>query len=56
MKRITIDIAMDRNGTDAHLLARPDNATGNLAAVSDQDLLKLSDFRFHLLQNQTSNV
>ena len=45
VKRIAIDVAMDRDGTNAHLLAGPDNTAGNLAAVGDQYLLELPDFR-----------
>src|SRR5258707_2338826 len=49
MQRIAIDITVDRHGANAHFLARPDNATGNLAAVRDQDLFELSNFRRHLV-------
>jgi hypothetical protein len=35
MERITIDVAMNRDRLDAHFFARPDNATGDLAAVGD---------------------
>jgi hypothetical protein len=33
---------------DAHLLARPDDATGNLATVGDQDLLEFARIRSHI--------
>ena len=49
MKRIAIDVAMDGDRADAHLFARPNNTTGNLAAIGDQYLLELSNFRRHLL-------
>jgi hypothetical protein len=48
MKRIAIDVAVNGDGAYAHLFARPNNATGNLTAISDQYFLKLSDFRLHL--------
>ena len=44
MQRIAIDVAVNRDGRNAHLLAGPDNTAGNLAAVGDQDLLELCEF------------
>jgi hypothetical protein len=40
MQRIAIDVAVPSNGADAHLFTRPDDAAGNLAAISDEDLAK----------------
>ena len=37
MKRIAVDFAVHRDRANAHLFARPDNATGNLAAIGDQN-------------------
>jgi hypothetical protein len=42
VQRIAIDIAVHRDGTNAHLFASPDNPAGNLAAISDQNLAKWS--------------
>ena len=47
VKRIPIDITVDSDRSDTHFLARPNNPAGNLAAISDQDLLKLSRAGFH---------
>ena len=47
VKRIPIDITVDSDRSDTHFLARPNNPAGNLAAISDQDLLKLSRAGVH---------
>src|SRR5439155_13754121 len=47
VKRIPIDITVDRDRSDTHFLARPNKPAGNLAAISDQDLLKLSRAGVH---------
>ena len=36
--RVAIGVGIDRNGLDAHLARRLDDAAGDLAAVGDQDL------------------
>jgi hypothetical protein len=38
---------MHGDGLDAHLFAGPDNATGNLAAICDQDLLEFARIKSH---------
>src|SRR5262245_66146677 len=40
VQRIAIDIAVHRDRADAHLFTRPDDATGNLAAVGDENFPK----------------
>ena len=47
VQRIAIDVAVNSNRLDAHLFAGPDNATGNLAAIGDQDLLELARIKRH---------
>jgi len=47
VQRITIDVAVHGDGLDAHLFAGPDNATRNLAAICDQDLLELARIKSH---------
>src|SRR4029434_1790421 len=54
MKGIAIYVAVDRDGTNAHLFASPDYTAGNFAAVGDQYLLELSNFRRHLLSKVES--
>jgi len=49
VKRISINVAVHRDRLDAHLFARPNYATGNLAAVGDQDFFKLSRVESHSL-------
>jgi hypothetical protein len=47
MQRIAIDVTVNGDRLDAHLLAGPDDATGNLAAIGDQNLLKLARIKSH---------
>src|SRR5262249_24817210 len=47
VQRIAIDVAVNSDCLDSHLLAGPDNATGNLAAVCDQDLFELARIESH---------
>src|ERR1051326_833031 len=47
VQRIAIHVAMNSDRLDAHLLASPDNATRDLAAIRDQDLLKLAWIECH---------
>src|SRR5689334_7805338 len=47
VQRIAIDVAVNGDRLDAHLLASPDNATGNLAAIGDQDFLELAWIKSH---------
>jgi hypothetical protein len=47
VQRIAIDVTVNSDGLDAHLLASPDNATRDLAAIRDQDLLKLARIECH---------
>src|SRR5947208_3669751 len=35
-----VELGVDRDGGDAHLVERPEDADGNLATVGDQDLLE----------------
>src|ERR1041384_1357749 len=47
VQRIAIDVAVNGDSLDAHLLARPNNATGDLAAIGDQDFLELARIKSH---------
>src|SRR4029079_15561949 len=47
VQRIAIDVAVNGDRLDAHLLAGPDDATSNLAAIGDQDLLELARIKSH---------
>src|SRR5215217_940602 len=47
MKRISIDVAVNGDSLNAHLLAGPNDAASDLAAVSDQDLLELAWIEGH---------
>src|SRR5690242_13153149 len=47
VQRISIDVAMNGDGLDAHLLASPDDATRDLAAICDQDLFELARIECH---------
>src|SRR6185369_573917 len=47
VQRIAIDVAVNGDRLDAHLFAGPDDATGNLAAIGDQDLLELARIKSH---------
>ena len=47
VQRIAIDVAVNGDRLDAHLFAGPDDATGNLAAIGDQDLLELARIKGH---------
>src|SRR5215212_2576054 len=47
MQRVAIDVAVNGNRLNAHLLAGPDDATGNLAAIGDQDLFELARIKGH---------
>ena len=47
MQRVAIDVAMNSDGLDSHLLAGPDNATSNLAAIGNQDLFELAGIKRH---------
>jgi hypothetical protein len=38
---------MDGDRLDAHLLARPDDAAGDLAAIGDQDFFELARVESH---------
>ena len=40
VERVLIGFGIDRDGPDAHPARRPDDATGDFAAVGDQDRLK----------------
>src|ERR1051326_6636776 len=40
VQRVAIDVAVHGNGADTHLFAGPNDATGNLAAVGDENLSK----------------
>jgi hypothetical protein len=50
MQRISIDVAVNRDCPDAHLLAGPDDATSDLATIGNQDLLELAWIKSHLLK------
>src|SRR5215470_643906 len=50
VERIAIDVAVHGDRLDAHLLAGPDDATGNLAAIGDQDLLELARIKGHKIR------
>jgi hypothetical protein len=54
VKRIAIDVTMDGDRLDPHLLARPNDATGNLASIGDQDLLELARIKSHIKSPQKS--
>src|SRR3954447_1258463 len=47
VQRIAIDVAVNGDRLDAHLLAGPDDATSNLAAIGYQDLLELARIKSH---------
>src|SRR6476646_6276514 len=47
VQRIAVDVAVNSDRLDAHLLAGPDDATGNLAAIGDQDFLELARIKGH---------
>src|SRR5215212_3512223 len=47
MKRISIDVAVNGDSLNAHLLAGPNDAASDLAAISDQDLLELAWIEGH---------
>ncbi len=38
VERVAIDVAVYRDGPNAHLFTRPDDAAGDLAAIGDQNL------------------
>jgi hypothetical protein len=40
MERVGIDVRMDRNGTDAHLFAGPDDPECDLAAIGYEDFFE----------------
>jgi hypothetical protein len=40
VQRVAIYVAVHGNGADAHLFASPNDATGNLAAVGDENFSK----------------
>ena len=40
MQRILVGFRIDGDGSDAHAARRPDDATGDLAAVGDQDFVE----------------
>ena len=42
MKRVAIQVAVHGDRADAHLFAGPDDSTGNLAAIGDQDFAEAS--------------
>src|SRR6185295_2768596 len=54
VQRVTIDVTMNGDRLDAHLLAGPDNATGNLASIGDQDLLEFARIKCHINSQQKS--
>ena len=47
VQRISIDVTVNGDRLDPHLLARPDYAASDLAAISDQDLLELAWIERH---------
>ena len=47
MQRVAIDVAVNSDSLDAHLLAGPDDATGDLATIGDQDLFELARIESH---------
>src|SRR5678816_4614234 len=47
VQRIAIDVAVHGDRLDAHLFTGPDDTTGNLAAIGDQDLLELARIKSH---------
>src|SRR5690349_18920103 len=51
---IAIDVAVNGDRLDAHLLAGPDDATSNLATIGDQDLLKFARIKSHINSPQKS--
>src|SRR6266446_129448 len=51
VQRISINVAVHRDGADTHLFARPDNSAGDLAAVGDQNLAKSSWAVVHNIAN-----
>ena len=40
VQRVLVGVGIDRDGLDAHLAGRLDDAAGDFAAVRDQDLLE----------------
>jgi hypothetical protein len=49
VKRVAVNVGMDRNRFDPHRLARVDNPASNLASIRDQDLLKFRFARINLV-------
>src|SRR3990172_736720 len=56
VERVAIDVAMHSDSANAHLLTRPDNATGNFAAVGNQYFSELSCARTHDFRDPKFNV
>src|SRR6185503_15455828 len=54
VQRVTIDVTVNRDRLDAHLLTGPDDATGNLATIGDQDLLEFAWIKSHINSPQKS--
>jgi hypothetical protein len=54
VQRIAIDVAVNSDGLDTHLLASPDNATRDLTAIRDQDLFELARIECHKYLPQKS--